>query len=558
MSYYRGFVLGTLLISGIAVAAPPVAPEAGWHRLDAGTFAGFEQAVSADFMQGRKPGTVGEKRITRYLIERFRAIGLQPGFHGSWTQRVPVVGVTLKNAQGLTLNVTEGGSVQRFAIGREMMVLSRQARPVVDLKDSPVIFVGYGIDAPNWHWNDYAGTDVRGKTVIMLVNDPGFATGNSKLFRGRTMTYYGRWDYKYQAAARQGAAAGFVVHTSNAAAAYPWAVVENSWGGEQLSLPTSVDPGPRLPVAGWLTRAAAERLFKRAGLNFAALLKQAAQPGFRAVPLPAKASIRLQNKIRHFESNNIAALLPGRTQPHEAIVFSAHWDHLGMDPSLKGHQIYNGAIDNGTGLAVMLSLAGAYAAAPERPQRSILFMLPTLEESGLLGSQYYVRHPAIPLDQTVADINVDAWRMQGPAHNMILVGSGQSSLDGMLRKVLAMQGRTLTAELNPQNGTYFRSDHFNFAKAGVPALYVSSGLDLLRGGTQAGLAGAREYVQHHYHTPRDVLQSNWNFAGAVPDMRALYRLGWWLADSSIWPYWNAQSAFHAAGEKLEQQREGRN
>jgi Zn-dependent M28 family amino/carboxypeptidase len=431
-----------------------------------------------------------------------------------------------------------------------MVAQTLQAKPEVALKDSPVVFLGYGANAPTWHWNDYRDVDVKGKTVIVLVNDPGFASRDPKLFNGRAMTWYGRWPYKYAEAALQGAAACFIVHTSDAAAGYPWSVLQNGSVGPQLSLPGSVDPSPRLPVAGWLTRDAATRLFAAAGLDFAELERAAAKPGFKPVPLHATASITLHNKIGHIESKNVVAMVEGSYKPDEVVVYTAHWDHLGTDPARKGHQVYAGAIDNGTGLSMLLQIADAFAHQAQPPERSVLFFMPTLEESGLLGSQYYAAKPVFPLDRTVADIAVDALPIIGPARDMTVIGKGQSELEDMLAGVLRKQGRVISPEATPENGFYFRSDHFNFARAGVPAMLASSGLDLLDGGRAAGRKAADDYTAHRYHTTNDVFDPHWNLDGILEDTQALYELGRHLSHAGVWPQWYADNPFKAKRETM--------
>ena len=529
-----------------SVAAPRVtlAPQ-----IDAQDFLAFDQALSSDAFGGRKPGSAGETLTTAWLVDQFKRMGLEPGNHGSWFQSVPVVSTDLTNTD-VKLDVREGGGTQTFAYGDAMIVGTLQARPKVTLKNSPIVFMGYGIDAPQWQWNDYRGVDVRGKTVIVLVNDPGYATGDPQLFRGRAMTWYGRWVYKYEEAARQGAAACFIVHTTGAAG-YPWTVVQNSWSGPQQSLPPSVAPGPRLAVAGWLTHDAAARLFAKAGLDLDALAKQAAQRGFRPVPLAATASITLDSAISRTRSNNVLAMVRGSKYPDQVVVYSAHWDHLGTVTGPDGKKdIFHGAIDNGSGLSALLEIADAFAHQKTPPERSILFFMPTLEEAGLLGSQYYVAHPAFPLGRTVADINVDAWPIIGRAHDMTVIGYGQSQLEDDLKNVLAAQDRVITPEATPENGFYFRSDHFNFARAGVPALIVSSGLDLLKGGRAAGLAAAADYTAHRYHTPNDVFDPNWDLNGTLEDIQTLYLLGRNLADGGQWPDWYRDSEFRARREAM--------
>ncbi len=518
-------------------------------QINARDFAYFDKTLASDDFQGRKPGTVGADRTKAWLVEQFRRMGLEPGNHGSWFQTVPAVSTDLVNTK-VKLQVHVRGKSLDFDNHSDMIVGTLQARPDVTLKRSDIVFLGYGIDAPAYDWNDYKGVDVKGKTVILLVNDPGYATQDPTLFKGRTMTYYGRWTYKYEEAARMGAAACFVVHTSDGAAGYPWSVVNNSWSGPQLSLPVRVDPSPRLAVAGWLTHDSAKRLFSAAGLDFDKLASAASRRGFRPVNLKATASIELRSKVGHFQSQNILAMVKGARHPEQTVIYTAHWDHLGMDPSLKGHKVYSGAIDNGTGLSMLLEIANTFAHQKSPPGRTVLFFMPTLEESGLLGSQYYVAHPVFPLDKTVADLAVDALPIIGRARDMTVIGKGQSQLEDMLAKVLKRQGRVESPEVTPQNGFYFRSDHFNFAKAGIPALLVSSGLDLRDGGRARGEKLAADYTRNRYHTPRDVFNPHWDFSGILEDTQAYYELGRNLADSDVFPQWYENSPFRHARAKL--------
>ena len=532
-----------------APADPPASTVALAPQINAADFAQFDKTLSSDAFGGRQPGTVGAQRTTDWLVEQFKRMGLQPGNHGSWFQAVPADSAELLNT-GVTLDISTHGKQVSLAYRTDMVAQTLQAKATVALKDSPVVFLGYGADAPNWHWNDYRNVDVKGKTVIVLVNDPGFATLDPKLFNGRAMTYYGRWPYKWAEAALQGARACFIVHTSDAAAGYPWSVLRNGSHGPQLSLPASVDPAPRLPVAGWLTRDAATRLFAAAGFDFNQLEKAAAKPGFKPVPLDATASMTLHSKIGHIESKNVVAMVEGSAKPDEVVVYTAHWDHLGTDPSRKGHKVYSGAIDNGTGLSMLLEIADAFAHQEQPPERSVLFFMPTLEESGLLGSQYYAARPVFPLDHTVADIAVDALPIIGRAHDMTVIGKGQSELEDLLAGVLKKQGRVISPETTPENGFYFRSDHFNFAKAGVPAMLASSGLDLLAGGKAAGERAAADYTAHRYHTPNDVFNPDWDLSGILEDTQAIYELGQHLSHAGVWPTWYADSPFRAKREAM--------
>ena len=513
-------------------------------------FRAYDKAISSDEMDGRKPGTPGGERAAAWIVDQFKQLGLEPGNNGSWFQKVPTVSTTLENPDKVKLTVHEGGGTQGFDFGKDLVAMTLQARPHVAVRDSGIVFVGYGVNAPEADWNDYANLDVKGKTVVVLVNDPGFGDHDPNLFKGKAMTYYGRWTYKYEEAARQGAAMCLIVHTSNDAAGYPWSVVRNSWTGPQLALPQSEDPAPRLPVAGWITRAAAQRLFAKAGLDFDKLAAAADHRGFKPVPLKATASITLDSRIGHGSANNVLGMIKGTTRPDEVVVYSAHWDHLGEDDSLKGDKIYNGAIDNGTGIAALLEIAKAFKAQNPAPQRSVLFAAVTLEESGLLGSLYYTKHPVFPMDKTVADINMDAMDVIGPTKNLQIIGSGQSQLEDMLKAALKKQGRYASPDATPQNGFYYRSDHFSFAKAGVPALMTQTGDDKVDGGTAAGKAALADYTAHRYHTPMDNFDPAWDFSGVAQDTQALYEVGRELSLSDQWPKWNEDSEFRARREKM--------
>ncbi|SEN04322.1 Zn-dependent amino-or carboxypeptidase, M28 family [Luteibacter sp. UNCMF331Sha3.1] len=530
---------------------PPLPAVANEHHdfkpdITADDFAAHLRVISSDEYDGRKPGTLGERLTTNYIIEQFKRMGLEPGNKGDWIQTVPAVSTALNGQDTLSLDVAEGGGTEKFAFGNDMVAGTLQAKADVELKDSEIVFVGYGVDAPESQWNDFDGVDLKGKTVVILVNDPGWNGSDASLFKGREMTYYGRWTYKFEEAARKGASAAFIVHQTEPAG-YAWNVVRSGWTTPRLDLPESEDPAPRLPVAGWLTQEAAQRLFAKAGKNFDDLAKQAGTRGFRAVPLDAKASIHLQSTISHSLSNNVIGMVKGSSEPDEAIVYTAHWDHLGHDPALKGHQIYNGAIDNGTGIAALLEIAGKFA--QEKPKRSVIFAAVTMEESGLLGSKYYVAHPPFPLNKTVADINMDALPIGGATHDMAVTGLGQGDLEDLFADVLKADGRVVSGDSSPEKGHYFRSDHFNFAKAGVPALAAGGGIDMVEGGKAAGMADRDDYTKNRYHQPTDVYDMRWNFDGVTQNVKAFYALGEKLADGDTWPVWKDGSEFKAVREK---------
>ena len=517
-------------------------------EISAEDFSAHVKVLSSDDFGGRAPGSAGEDMTVRYLQQQMERLGLQPGNHGSYFQTVPMVGTTV-DASASKFAIDVGGQHLTPKLGDDMVIGSHREQAEVKIADSPMVFVGYGVNAPEQHWNDYAGLDVRGKTVVMLINDPGFHVNDPNLFEGKRMTYYGRWTYKYEEAARQGAAAAIIIH-DDAGAAYGWDVVKNSWGGEQFDLPAADDPDQRLPVQGWMTGATADSVFKAAHLDLAALRIAANQRGFRPVALgDARFNVDLVSHLRRTQSRNVIGILPGRVHPDEAVVYSAHWDHLGTHPDEPGDNIYNGAVDNGTGLAALLEIAEAFTVQTPRPKRSIVFLFDTLEESGLLGSKYYAAHPVIPLAKTVADINQDALIPIGPTHDVVIVGLGNSELDEMLQAILAKQGRVVTAESKPQNGSFFRSDHFSFAKAGVPAMDSQGGVDLVDGGRAKGEALKDDYTAHRYHKAADNFDPNWDLRGIVQDLHAIYDLGLQLADSDQWPNYHVGNAFRAARDK---------
>jgi Zn-dependent M28 family amino/carboxypeptidase len=502
------------------------------------------RTLASDEFAGRAPGTPGGEKTVEYISAQFARIGLEPGYQGQWFQEVPMMVTVADDSAALAIEVK--GRERTLAYGTDMVIGTRTGQPEVKLEDSGIVFVGYGVDAPEQDWNDYAGVDVRGKTVVMLVNDPGFHAGDESLFEGRRMTYYGRWTYKFDEAARKGAAAALIVHDT-AGASYGWDVVRSSWSGEQFDLRAADDPAPRLPVQGWISGEAATALFADAGLDLDALRTAANRRGFRAVELPATLSTTLRSTISEKSSRNVVGRLPGASAADEAIVYMAHWDHLGTHADEPGDNIYNGAIDNATGVGGILEIAEKFASGP-RPARSLLFLAVTLEESGLLGSKYYVAHPAVPMTDTVAVVNLDALPVHGQARDMVVTGFGSSELEDILAPIAKAQGRKLHAEAAPEAGYYFRSDHFNFAKAGVPALYAKGGEDLVDGGAAAGRKKAQDYTANRYHKPGDEFDPGWNLAGVVQDLEALYGVGAVLATGGDWPQWYEGSPFRATRE----------
>ena len=536
-----------------ATATPPPAAGAADSTafepaISEADFARHVEILASDAFEGRGPGTPGGEKTVEYIRAQMERIGLQPGNHGQWYQDVPMVETVADEDTSLEIDV--GGKQTRLAFGDDMEVNTRTGKEHVAIEDSRLVFVGYGVDAPEQDWNDYAGVDVKGKTVVMLVNDPGFHANDESLFEGKRMTYYGRWTYKFEEAARKGAAAALIIHDTPGAS-YGWDVVRNSWSGAQYDLPADSDPAPRLPAQGWITGEAAAQLFADAGLDLDALRAAANKRGFKAVPMDATLSLELDSTITGKSSRNVVGLLPGSTRADEALVYMAHWDHLGKHEMPDGGDgIYNGAVDNATGVAGILEIAEAFANQETPPERSILFLAVTLEESGLLGSQYYVAHPAVPLDKTVAVFNVDAMSVYGRSHDVTVVGMGSSELEDLLKPVAEAQGRVLHAEAHPEAGGYFRSDHFNFAKAGVPALYVDGGEDLVEGGKVAGAAAAKDYGDNRYHNPADEYDpATWKLDGTMEDLELVYAVGRELAGSDQWPNWYEGNPFKAARDE---------
>ncbi|HET6536855.1 MAG TPA: M28 family metallopeptidase [Sphingopyxis sp.] len=500
--------------------------------------------LASDAFEGRAPGTIGEEKTVSLLIDRFRKAGLQPGNNGKWTQDVPLVEITARNVSPLLF--TGGKEALSLEFGSDFVAGSYRITPNSEVKDSEVVFVGYGINAPEKGWNDYAGQDVRGKTVVILINDPDWQSKEPRgEFNGRAMTYYGRWTYKYEEAARQGAAAAIIVHDSEPAA-YGWNVVESGWTGTQY-LADSADNGADQTVAnGWMQFAKAQQLFASAGQDFNALREAAKKKGFKPVPLNGiKASLSFENTISRKKSRNVIGILPGTKRADEYVLYTAHWDHLGKCTPVDGDGICNGAIDNATGTAALVALAEANKKAGAA-DRSIVFLAVTAEESGLLGSKYYAENPIFPLAQTVGGVNMDALSGAGPAKDIVVIGRGKSELEAYLEKAVRMENRTIVDEPSPEKGFYYRSDHFSFAKLGVPMIYFDGGENLLNGGTAAGKAWADNYTAHHYHAPSDDVQVITSWDGIMADLRLYYAVGRMLAMTQAWPNWLQGDEFRKA------------
>lgn len=538
-----------LFTASLGLVTLPAAESASAARILAHT-----KVLASDEFEGRSPGTPGEDKTVAYLEREFRALGLKPGNpDGSFIQAVPLAGITSKAELSVS---TAAGPVALASINDYVAATSRIA-PRVEAKDTDVVFVGYGVVAPEYGWDDYKGIDVRGKTVLMLINDPPVTDASGqldpKVFGGKAMTYYGRWTYKYEIAAQKGAAACLIVHET-VPAAYPFAVVVSSWGRENFEIRAQDGNAGNVGLQGWLTLDATQRIFQAAGQDFAALKRTAATREFRPVSLAAKASFAVTTALRNVDSRNVAALLPGSDPKlaHELVVYSSHWDHLGRDPRLSGDQIYNGAADNAAGAAVLLELARNFQSLPpaERPRRSILFLSVTAEERGLLGSRYYARHPLYPLRQTLANINMDGANQFGRTEDIEIVGFGASTIDDLATAIAREQGRRVKPEANPERGTYYRSDHFEFAKEGVPAFYTKAGKTFIGQPPDFADKVVAEYIAKHYHQPSDEVRPEWSFEGAAQDADFLREIGRRIANGEQWPTWREGNEFKAKRDAM--------
>jgi Zn-dependent M28 family amino/carboxypeptidase len=496
--------------------------------------------ISSDYFQGRGPGAVGEKRFVPWLEAQYKAVGLMPGNGKSYTQAVPMTEITNEIVQPLRFKSAHGETALK--LGDDYVLSSRDPAALVELKDSELIFMGYGVDQASENWNDYQDVDVKGKTVVVLINDPGFHVGDATLFKGKAMTYAGRWGYKFEEAARKGAVGCLIVH-DDLGASYGWEVVKNGAARPEFELAPKPGQIAPLKAQGWISAATATALFANAGLDLTALRSAASQRGFKPVPLKTTASASIAHKIRSATSQNVLGLIKGSEKPDEVVIYSAHWDHLGRNFGLVGDQIFNGAIDNGTGVAALLEMSRALI--KQRPKRSVLMLAVTLEESGLLGSRYYAENPVFPLHKTLANINMDALKLIGPSRDIEVIGIGNSELEDILKPFAALQNRELVPEPTPENGFFYRSDHFNFAKVGVPALYIKTGQNHVEQGESYGKQWAVQYNAERYHKPGDAYDDAADYRGVVQDLQLMVQVGLSVANSDRWPNWYESSEFRA-------------
>ena len=509
-------------------------------------------ALAADSMEGRGPGTAGEEKAVAYLVDQFKGLGLAPGNpDGTYLQNVELIGYTSKP----TASFTVGGKKMAMAFPTDYVASSRYERPRTEVLGSDVVFVGYGVVAPEYGWDDYKDVDVRGKTVIMLVNDPAVRVAGDEnqrdttMFKGEAMTYYGRWTYKYEIATEKGAAAVLIVHET-IPAGYGYSVVEGSFSREQFDI-VKAGENTRVPVEGWLSLEKTKELFAAAGKDFDALHAAARTKEFRPEALGATADIAVDITTRRVSSKNVVAKLEGATTPNEYVIYTAHWDHLGIDPLITtGDNISNGALDNASGTATMLEIAKAYAALGTKPDRSIIFLAVTAEEKGLLGARYYAQNPLYPLASTVANINMDGINQWGKTSDLEVIGLGNSTLDDIVLELATKEGRTVRADAEPEKGYYYRSDHFEFAKEGVPALYTGSGMAYIGKDANYGEIKRGEYLVNDYHKVTDEVKPDWDLTGAVDDAKLLFRVGYIVSQTPKFQEWKAGTEFKAKRDAM--------
>jgi Zn-dependent M28 family amino/carboxypeptidase len=542
----RSFQIGLLISAawfGSALAFEPAKAVELNVPIQAAPLSEHIRILSSDAFEGRGPATEGEKKSIAYISEQMKAIGLMPGAKdGGWTQPVKLNRFAISRPVKAAITLADWN--RPLIDGEDVVIGSRRMGKQVKIDQAPLVFVGYGVHAPERGWDDFKGIDLRGKIMVVLVNDPDFETVGPGAFEGKAMTYYGRWTYKFEEAARQGALGVLVVHETPSAG-YGWATVRNSWTSDQFDILHN-DPKATALMEGWIQRSVAVDLFRQAGQDFEQLKAKAQTKDFKPVALGgATLSTSFAVKAETITSYNVIGRLPGKTHPDQTILYTAHWDHLGRGrPDAKGDDIYNGALDNASGVAGLLALAFKFKAAGQT-ERSVVFMAVTAEEKGLLGSEYYAANPVYPLSKTVVNLNMDGLPMNGRTRDVIVVGAGKGTIEDDLAKAAADQGRTIAIDPVPEAGHYYRSDHFPFAKRGVPALHAGAGEDLVNGGREAGEAARKDYIVNRYHQPADEWKPDWDYSGAIEDLELLYKLGDDLARSDRWPEWKQGAEFKA-------------
>ena len=548
-----------IFATSIFAAAPKEPSKEASNVIDVAGLLGHIKILGSDKFEGRAPGSKGEEESVNYIIEQFKQLGLKSGNpNGTYTQEVPLAGILGTPTAAFTV----GDKRIELRSPSEFVAFTQRITPEIEVKNSDVVFVGYGVVAPEYGWDDFKGVDVKGKTLIFLINDPplpdpkGPSKLDDKMFKGNAMTYYGRWSYKYEIAAEKGAAAAVIVHET-IPAAYPWSVVENSNAKQNFVIDTPDKNMGTVGIRSWMTLDTARKFFGAAGQNYDELKKAALGREFKPVSLGAKADFFLQNQIQHFKSHNVVGRFEGSDpqRKDEYVIYSAHWDHLGRDSHLQGDQIYNGAIDNASGVASILEIAQAFTRLSQAPPRSLLFMATTAEEAGLLGAKYYAEHPLYPLDHTLADINIDCVNPWGKTRDIEDISGGNSGLDDLLEQAAARAGRTAVPNSEPEKGSFFRADNFEFAKVGVPALYIGSKpKDYVGQSADYGQKKSDDYTLHHYHQVSDEVNPTWDLSGAVEDIRLLFEIGYQVAQADQFPTWLPGSEFKARRDKMMAQK----
>lgn len=535
--------MAALALAACSNDKPSVSDEAGLAAFSADSLATHIRVLASDEFTGRKPFTEGETKTINYLKEQFAAAGLEPGNGNSYFQDVPMVRISTQAAPQMQVQSSAGGLTLKGL--DDYVIWTDKTDSAVSLAQAELVFAGYGVVAPEYNWNDYAGLDVKGKVVLVLVNDPGFNAHDSTLFKGKTMTYYGRWTYKFEEAARQGAKGCLIVHNTEAAS-YPFTVVQNNWNGSRLRLDNRGKSETLCDVIGWVSGPAAKKLLAAAGKD-SSLLAMADRKDFKGTPLGLKLSVDMKIKTEYNKSYNVIGRITGSKHPEETIVYTAHWDHLGIGkPDASGDSIYNGALDNASATAGLLELARAFKNMGTAPERTIVFLSVTAEEQGLWGSAWYAQNPVYPAAKTLANINMDGLNWYGKTKDIIVVGQGQNELEDYLKEEAAKVNRTLSFEAHPEAGSYYRSDHFNFAKVGIPALYTSSGIEVVGKEPGYGKKVEDEYTEKNYHRPSDEYDpATWVLDGAIDDLKLLFQVGKRLAFTDKWPEWKEGSEFRA-------------
>jgi Zn-dependent M28 family amino/carboxypeptidase len=533
-----------LVAAGIALGAGMLAQ--ALPRIEGAAILTHVKVLASDEYEGRAPGTKGEELTVKYLVGQFQQLGLKPGnTDGTYTQNVPLVGITPDPSMALTFK--KGMQTETLKFKDDFVTWTKRVSDSAALADSELIFVGYGVEAPEFKWDDYKGVDLKGKTMVVLINDPPLP--DEKLFGGKAMTYYGRWTYKFETGAKKGAAGILIVHET-VPAGYPFSVIQSS-SGERFDLVTPDKNMSRASVEGWISLDRAKQLFTMAGQDFDALKARAATREFKPVPLGVTASVQIKNKLRTLASRNVVAKLEGSDPKlrDEYVIYTAHWDHLGIGPEVKGDRIYNGALDNATGTAGLIEIARAFTQAKPAPKRSILFLAVTAEEQGLLGSQYYSVAPIYPLTKTLANLNIDGMNVHGRTKDVTVIGMGASDLDDYLRAAATEQGRTLKPDPESEKGFYYRSDHFNFAKQGVPALYIDDGTEFVGKPADYGMKVRERYNKENYHAPSDEVKPDWDLSGAAQDAQLFFVVGYRVANAATFPEWKPGNEFRAVRER---------